>query len=143
MKLQNNLSLQFSPIFMTPGTWKFTNLEASYSRTIFRDFFEFEQAIFSNLHVHETSLKSGTSNFSNLHGNSQKSEASYSRTIFKDFLEFEQAISPDWQKEAIAESFTKIRPQKAKLWPQNGIPLVAKKWNNQKIESNISPDWQN
>ena len=31
------------------------------------------------------------------------------------FLEFEQAYSPDWQKEAYAENFTKIRPQRAKL----------------------------
>ena len=101
---------------MTPGTWKFTKIK------------RFDSIQFSWPRVQE---------------NPQKSEASYSRTIFKDFLEFEQAISPDWQKEAIAESFTKIWPQKAKLWPQNGIPLVAKKWNNQKIESNISPDWQN
>ena len=68
--------LQFSPIFMTPGTWNFTKIKCF-------NFFQFSwpwvhetsqksnASIFSNFHkwprVHETSQKPNVSIFSNFH----------------------------------------------------------------------------
>ena len=68
MKTNKNQTIQFSSIFMTPGTWKFSKIRQ----------FNFLQFLWPR--VHENSQKSDNSIFFNfhdwLHENPQKSDAS-------------------------------------------------------------------
>ena len=66
MKIHKNQTLQFSSIFMTPGTWKFTKIRRFnfYEFTKIRRF-DFLQ--FSWPRVHENSQKSDTLIFINFH----------------------------------------------------------------------------